>query len=176
MILQKWEFQFNQKSESEKFISNIKLFILNYLKLIFFSAIFFQILWIPYSYFEMENHSVESEDTHQSALGTSAAILVDNLDPKVDEKLLDEKFSVFGVLLHKPKIQCDSETGNSEGFAFVKYASFEASDAAIEAMDGQYLCNKAISVSYILAITNLDPEVDEKLLADTFSLFGFLHK
>ena len=53
----------------------------------------------------MENHSVESEDTHQSALGTS--ILVDNLDPKVDEKLLDEKFSVFGVLLQKPKIQCD---------------------------------------------------------------------
>ena len=83
---------------------------------------------------------------------------------------------LFGVLLQKPKIQRDSETGNSEGFAFVKYASFEASDAAIEAMDGQYLCNKAISVSYILAITNLDPEVDEKLLADTFSPFGFLHK
>ena len=78
----------------------------------------------------------------------SASILVDNLDPEVDEKLLDEKFSVFGVLLLKPKIQRDFETGNSEGFAFIKYASFEASDAAIEAMNGQYLCNRAISVSY----------------------------
>merc|ERR1712083_760149 len=35
-----------------------------------------------------------------------------------------------------------------EGFAFINYASFEAADAAIEAMNGQYLCNRAISVSY----------------------------
>ncbi len=42
----------------------------------------------------------------------------------------------------------DPESGNSKGFAFVNYASFEASDAAIEAMNGQYLCNRPISVSY----------------------------
>ena len=34
-----------------------------------------------------------------------------------------------------------------QGFAFINYASFEASDAAIEAMNGQYLCNRAISIS-----------------------------
>lgn len=42
----------------------------------------------------------------------------------------------------------DAETGNSKGFAFVNFASFEASDSAIEAMNGQFLCNRAITVSY----------------------------
>ena len=42
----------------------------------------------------------------------------------------------------------DPDTGNSKGFAFVNYASFESSDAAIEAMNGQHLSNRAISVSY----------------------------
>lgn len=42
----------------------------------------------------------------------------------------------------------DPETGNSKGFAFINFASFEASDASIEAMNGQYLCNRPITVSY----------------------------
>ena len=42
----------------------------------------------------------------------------------------------------------DPETGNSKGFAFINFASFDASDASIEAMNGQYLCNRPISVSY----------------------------
>jgi splicing factor 3B subunit 4 len=42
----------------------------------------------------------------------------------------------------------DPDTGNSKGFAFVNFASFEASDNAIEAMNSQYLCNRPISVSY----------------------------
>ena len=62
--------------------------------------------------------------------------------PQVDEKLLYDTFSAFGVILTTPKIQRDPETGNSKGFAFINYASFEASDAAIEAMNGQYLCNR----------------------------------
>lgn len=42
----------------------------------------------------------------------------------------------------------DPETGNSKGFAFINFASFDASDASIEAMNGQFLCNRPISVSY----------------------------
>ncbi len=56
-------------------------------------------------------------------------------------------FKVNAVSLNF-QIQRDPETGNSKGFAFINYASFEASDAAIEAMNGQYLCNRAISISY----------------------------
>ena len=42
----------------------------------------------------------------------------------------------------------DPDTGNSKGYAFINFASFAAADAAIESMNGQYLCNRAISISY----------------------------
>ena len=42
----------------------------------------------------------------------------------------------------------DPDTGNSKGYAFINFASFGAADAAIESMNGQYLCNRAISISY----------------------------
>lgn len=42
----------------------------------------------------------------------------------------------------------DPDTGNSKGYAFINFASFEAADAAIESMNGQYLCNRPISISY----------------------------
>lgn len=38
----------------------------------------------------------------------------------------------------------DPETGNSKGFAFINFASFEASDMAMEAMNGQFLCNRFV--------------------------------
>ena len=47
-----------------------------------------------------------------------------------------------------PKIMRDPDTGNSRGFGFVSYDSFEAADAAIEAMNGQFLCNRPISVTF----------------------------
>ena len=46
------------------------------------------------------------------------------------------------------QIMRDPDTGNSKGFAFINFASFEASDAAMDAMNGQHLCNRVISVSY----------------------------
>lgn len=42
----------------------------------------------------------------------------------------------------------DPDTGVSKGFGFVSFDSFEASDASIEAMNGQFLCNRGISVAY----------------------------
>lgn len=54
---------------------------------------------------------------------------------------------VFFRLL-KPLLPALLPQGNSKGFGFVSYDSFEASDAAIEAMNGQYLCNRPISVMY----------------------------
>ena len=42
----------------------------------------------------------------------------------------------------------DTDTGGSKGYAFINFASFEASDAALEAMNVQYLCNRPITVSY----------------------------
>ncbi|RZF32797.1 hypothetical protein LSTR_LSTR011443 [Laodelphax striatellus] len=91
---------------------------------------------------------VNKASAHQKNLDVGANIFIGNLDPEVDEKLLYDTFSAFGVILQTPKIIRDPETGNSKGFSFINYASFDASDAAIEAMNGQYLCNRAVSVSY----------------------------
>lgn len=91
---------------------------------------------------------VNKASSHQKNLDVGANLFIGNLDPEVDEKLLYDTFSAFGVILQTPKIMRDPETGNSKGFAFINYASFEAADAALEAMNGQYLCNRSISVSY----------------------------
>uniref|UniRef100_A0A1I8F255 RRM domain-containing protein n=1 Tax=Macrostomum lignano TaxID=282301 RepID=A0A1I8F255_9PLAT len=82
---------------------------------------------------------VNKASAHQKQMDIGANIFIGNLDPEVDEKLLFDTFSAFGVILQTPKIMRDPETGNSRGFAFINYASFDASDAAIEAMNGQYL-------------------------------------
>lgn len=42
----------------------------------------------------------------------------------------------------------DPETGNSKGFGFVNYDSFEAADMAIECMNGQFLCNRSAVVQF----------------------------
>ncbi|KAI2796529.1 Splicing factor 3B subunit 4 [Blomia tropicalis] len=91
---------------------------------------------------------VNKASAHQKNLDVGANVFIGNLDPEVDEKLLYDTFSAFGVILQTPKIMRDPETGNSKGYAFINFASFDASDAAIEAMNGQYLCNRPITISY----------------------------
>eukprot|EP01041_Mallomonas_annulata_P003607 gene3607-7177_t len=87
-----------------------------------------------------------SQDKKQLDVG--ANIFIGNLDPDVDEKLLYDTFSAFGGITQTPNIMRDSETGNSKGYGFVSYDSFEASDLAIECMNAQYLCNRPIVVQY----------------------------
>ena len=77
-----------------------------------------------------------------------ANIFIGNLDPEVDEKLLYDTFASFGSILQTPKIMRDFSNNSPRCYAFVNYSSFEASDAAIEAMNGQYFSNRPISVSY----------------------------
>ncbi|XP_057498772.1 uncharacterized protein LOC130783230 [Actinidia eriantha] len=91
---------------------------------------------------------VNKASQDKKSLDVGANLFIGNLDPDVDEKLLYDTFSAFGVIVTNPKIMRDPETGNSRGFGFISYDSFEASDAAIEAMNGQYLCNRQITASY----------------------------
>eukprot|EP00961_Rhodomonas_salina_P041370 557036-Rhodomonas_salina.1 len=72
------------------------------------------------------------------ALEVGANLFIGNLSEEVDEKLLYDTFSAFGVITgNTPKVMRDPETGVSKGFAFVNYDCFEAADMAIEAMSGQ---------------------------------------
>jgi splicing factor 3B subunit 4 len=77
-----------------------------------------------------------------------ANLFVGGLAPDVDEKALYDTFSAFGAVIATPRIVRDPETGLSKGFGFVSFDSFEAADAAVEAMNGQFFFNRAIVVTY----------------------------
>ena len=85
-----------------------------------------------------------------ATLDVGANLFIGNLDSEVDEKMLYDTFSTFGVIIVTPKIMRDPETGESRGFGFISYDCFEASDAAIAAMDQKYFCNRQISATYAL--------------------------
>ncbi|CDW74987.1 splicing factor 3b subunit 4-like [Stylonychia lemnae] len=86
-----------------------------------------------------------SQDKRTQEVG--ANVFVGNLHEDVDEKMLRDVFSSFGIVL-STKIMRDPETQSSKRYGFVSYDNFESSDASLQAMNGQYLCGKPIDVSY----------------------------
>lgn len=83
----------------------------------------------------------------QKAVDIGAELFVNNLDGQVDEKILYDTFSQFGPILRQPNIVRD-DANVSKGYGFVSFDSFEASDAARDTMNGQYLLSKQITVEY----------------------------
>jgi len=97
-------------------------------------------------------------------------LFIGNLAGEVDEKLLYDTFSAFGAVIDTPRIMRDPETGNSRGFGFVKFDTFDAADAAIEAMSGQFLQNQAITVQYAYkkdSVGERHGSVAERIIAST---------
>ncbi len=83
----------------------------------------------------------------QKTVDIGAELFINNLDPQVDEKILYDTFSQFGQILRQPNVVRD-DNNLSKGYGFVSFDSFEASDAAVSTMNGQYLLSKAITVEY----------------------------
>jgi splicing factor 3B subunit 4 len=83
----------------------------------------------------------------QKGADVGAELFVGNLDPMVDEKILYDTFSRFGPLLSLPKVARE-DSGASKGFAFVSFADFDSSDAAVADLHGQYILSKDVSVQY----------------------------
>lgn len=54
----------------------------------------------------------KSSPERQGPQDVGANLFVGNLDPDVDEKLLYDTFSAFGVILGQPKVMRDIETGD----------------------------------------------------------------
>eukprot|EP00762_Andalucia_godoyi_P003870 ANDGO_08630.mRNA.1 Splicing factor 3B subunit 4 len=107
-----------------------------------------------------------TEDRSKGDIG--ANLFVGNLDPDIDEKRLYEAFSAFGKLIGHPRVGRD-ESGKCKGHAFVRFDSFEASDAAIQALDSQFLGGRAIRVQYAYKNGGAKGErhgtVEERLIA-----------
>lgn len=85
-----------------------------------------------------------------AASDVGANLFIGSLSHEVDEKVLYDTFSRFGLITSAPKIMRDPETGESKGFAFVSYADFESSDAAIAALNGQFIAGRPVSVDYAM--------------------------
>ncbi len=73
-----------------------------------------------------------------------ANLFVGNLDPELDEKLLYDTFSAFGVVIQTPKIMRDPDTGTARGSGFLAYAPSEPSDPPTGARTVRFLCNRPI--------------------------------
>ena len=92
------------------------------------------------------NKSQQAEQAKEMEIG--ANLFIGNLAPEVDEKLLYDTFSAFGGIRMTPRVQRDMDTGETKGFGFVKYHTFEAADLAVESMCGQFLCGRAVVVQF----------------------------
>jgi len=93
---------------------------------------------------------VNKASQDKKTVDIGANLFIGNLDPEIDEKMLYDTFSAFGVIISTPRIMRDQESGQSRGFGFISYNNFESSDAAISAMNGQYLSGRPITVTYAL--------------------------
>jgi splicing factor 3B subunit 4 len=100
-----------------------------------------------------------------------ANVFVGGLSPEIDEPYLADTFSAFGPVVFA-KVMREAETSVSKGFGFVTFDSFASADAAISAMNGQYLGNKVITVTYAQKKDGLKPTGEthgtaaERLMAD----------
>ena len=86
-----------------------------------------------------------SQDKRTQEVG--ANLFIGNLGQDVDEKLLYETFSNFGMII-STKITRDVEDGSSKGYGFISFDNFESADNTIAQMNGQYLAGKQITVQY----------------------------
>ncbi|KAJ6548114.1 hypothetical protein DFH09DRAFT_1087238 [Mycena vulgaris] len=91
---------------------------------------------------------VNKASSDKKQLDVGANLFIGNLDENVDERLLYDTFSAFGIMATTAKIARDPTSGTSKGCAFVSYTDFDASDAAVESMNGSFIMNKAITVQY----------------------------
>lgn len=117
-----------------------------------------------------------------------ATCYVGNLDPACTEQMLMELFTQVGRVqsIHMPK---DKVTQTHNGYGFVEFLDVVDADYAMTVLNMIKLYGRPIRVSKSalnakaeldrdvganLFIGNLDPQVDETLLYDTFSAFGTL--
>lgn len=92
------------------------------------------------------------------SLDCGANLFVGNLSADIDEKLLHDAFSSFGPLIEPACVMRDTATGSSKCFGFIKYATFEAADSAINMMNDQYVGDRPIVVQFAFKKDGKDHE------------------
>ena len=115
-----------------------------------------------------------------------ATVYVGNLDERFSEPLMWEIMTQMGpvVNVHMPM---DRVSRIHQGFGFVEFDTPESADYTARCLNGVRLYGKPVRINKASAdrqratdigaelfVNNLDPQVDEKILYDTFAQFGVL--
>lgn len=123
---------------------------------------------------------------HYREQNKDATVYVGNLDERVSEANLWELMTQMGPVynVHMPM---DRVSRTHQGYGFIEFDTPESADYASKVLNGIRLHQKPIRVNKASAdkqkptdigaelfINNLDQQVDEKILFDTFSQFGTL--
>ena len=78
--------------------------------------------------------------------GSSSKLYVGNLSYATTSSDLEQLFAQHGTV-QSAEVIADRETGRSKGFGFVQMASDEEAQAAIEALNGQTIEGRALTVN-----------------------------
>ena len=83
-------------------------------------------------------------------------VFVKNLDKSIDNKALNDTFSLFGNII-SCKVATDLE-GKSRGFGFVHFENEDSAKAAIEKLNGMQLGEKVVYVGEFMKHTAREPD------------------
>ncbi|CAM4835633.1 unnamed protein product, partial [Rotaria magnacalcarata] len=115
-------------------------------------------------------------------------VFIENLDERIDDKLLYDTFSAFGNVL-SCKIMIE-KNNPSRGYGFVHFETQDAADNAIKKVNGMLLADKKVHVSRLMSpnqqvddvdgahqltkifINNFGDQLDEKKLREILSKHG----
>ncbi|KIY72154.1 polyadenylate binding protein [Cylindrobasidium torrendii FP15055 ss-10] len=119
-----------------------------------------------------------------AAASPSASLYVGELDPTVTEAMLFEIFNMIGPVA-SIRVCRDAVTRRSLGYAYVNYLNAADGERALEQLNYSLIKNRACRIMWSqrdpalrktgqgnIFIKNLDDQIDNKALHDTFAAFG----
>jgi polyadenylate-binding protein len=119
-----------------------------------------------------------------AAPAPSASLYVGELDPTVTEAMLFEIFNMIGPVA-SIRVCRDAVTRRSLGYAYVNYLNTSDGERALEQLNYSLIKNRACRIMWSqrdpalrktgqgnIFIKNLDEQIDNKALHDTFAAFG----